>query len=88
MIFPPGLISKTNSGSGTDQDASLRIATLPPVPTTRCARRLEEELGTGRVIHAIVEIASARALRLFHARITAAKVSDPRRPYLLATDRG
>src|SRR5690348_15933548 len=49
--------------------------------------RLEEQLGTRSVIHPIVEIASARSLRLFHARVPAAKVSDARSPHLLAADR-
>src|SRR5438270_5224488 len=49
--------------------------------------RLKEQFRTGRVVHAIVKIPSARSLRLFHARVSAAKVSDPRRPHLLAADR-
>src|SRR4029077_14637627 len=50
-------------------------------------RRLEEQLRPRRVIDAVIEISAAGALRLFHPRIAAAKVRNPGRPDLLATDR-
>ena len=50
-------------------------------------RALEKKLRPLGLVHAIVERAAARILRLLHARGTAAHIRDARRPHLLRPDR-
>src|SRR6185437_12518239 len=63
-------------------DANIRAGTDH---TTCC--RLEEELRTNGGVDAIVEAATTSVPGLLHARAAAAKVGNPRSPYLLRANR-